>query len=258
MKHNYQERKDNRIAFARAQASKQQKKSESSFDQAHRIGNATQGEPIKIGHHSEKRHRRDLERMDNAMRDSIEADKKADYYAEKADSIEHNRAISSDDPDALVKLRAQLEECEQKQAFMKQANKCVRKYDKAAYLKLPGATEADWLALNEGNSGGVRGYLHFELSNNNANINRLKKRIAVLEREEAITEDEQVIKGVTLRMNKEANRVQLIFPDIPPKPVRETLVRNGFRWCRSERAWQRHLNNAGRWAAKLFLEGYQP
>src|SRR5690606_278212 len=68
---------------------------------------------------------------------------------------------------------------------------------------------------------------------------------------------EKVVKGVTYIENVEANRVQLIFPGVPAKEVRERLKRAGFRWCRSEGAWQRHLNNAGIWAAKYFLEDYQ-
>ncbi len=41
------------------------------------------GQPILVGHHSEKRHRRDLEKSDNAMRRSVEATEKAGYYANR-------------------------------------------------------------------------------------------------------------------------------------------------------------------------------
>lgn len=51
-------------------------------------------EPIKVGHHSEKRHRRVIEQAQNNMRKSVEfADKveeqksKAEYWASKADTI---------------------------------------------------------------------------------------------------------------------------------------------------------------------------
>jgi hypothetical protein len=42
------------------------------------------GQPILVGHHSERRARRDVERMDSGMRKSIEEDKKSSYYAERA------------------------------------------------------------------------------------------------------------------------------------------------------------------------------
>lgn len=48
---------------------------------------AMAGTPILIGHHSEKRHRRELEKFDNRMRRSIEEDKKADHYKSRISSI---------------------------------------------------------------------------------------------------------------------------------------------------------------------------
>lgn len=42
------------------------------------------GQPILIGHHSEKRHRRDLDRSHNAMGKSVEHQKKAEHYEYKA------------------------------------------------------------------------------------------------------------------------------------------------------------------------------
>ena len=46
------------------------------------------GTPILIGHHSEKRHRRDLERIDNRIRRSIEETKKAEYYQGRVTHID--------------------------------------------------------------------------------------------------------------------------------------------------------------------------
>ncbi len=52
------------------------------------------GEPIKVGHHSEKRHRRIIEQAQNNMSKSVEYNNKAkdyesraDYWADKADTI---------------------------------------------------------------------------------------------------------------------------------------------------------------------------
>lgn len=43
------------------------------------------GEPIKVGHHSEKRHRALIERNQNRMRKAIEFDDKADDYERRAE-----------------------------------------------------------------------------------------------------------------------------------------------------------------------------
>lgn len=45
------------------------------------------GQPILVGHHSERRHRRDISRSDNAMRKSVEEFKKSEYYDYKATSL---------------------------------------------------------------------------------------------------------------------------------------------------------------------------
>lgn len=45
------------------------------------------GQPILVGHHSERRHRKDIERMDRNMQKSVEESKKAEYFADKASSL---------------------------------------------------------------------------------------------------------------------------------------------------------------------------
>ena len=48
------------------------------------------GQPILVGHHSEKRHRKDIERMDSNMRRSVEETEKADYFTNKSASLRHD------------------------------------------------------------------------------------------------------------------------------------------------------------------------
>jgi predicted RNase H-like nuclease (RuvC/YqgF family) len=45
------------------------------------------GQPILVGHHSERRHRRGLEKADNAMRKSVEESKKVEHYDYKVRSL---------------------------------------------------------------------------------------------------------------------------------------------------------------------------
>lgn len=56
------------------------------------------GTPILIGHHSEKRHRRDLEKIDNRIRKSIEEDKKAEHYRNRISSISWKLENQKNDP----------------------------------------------------------------------------------------------------------------------------------------------------------------
>lgn len=60
-------------------------RSENSFKSANAISSLIpMGQPILIGHHSEGRHRKDLNRIDTCIQKSIEEGKKANYFSEKS------------------------------------------------------------------------------------------------------------------------------------------------------------------------------
>ncbi len=216
------------------------------------------GQPILIGHHSEKRDRTYRQKIKNTYSKAIEASDKAAYYADKASTIENNKAIFSDDPNAIEKLDEKIDELVKLQEFMKVANKLIRKQDKEGFLKLEGTTEQQWQILNQKDCFENLGYAPFELTNNNANIRRLKLRREELKSKESLVTVSETIKGVRLVQNAEANRVQLIFPEQPSKETCLILSKKyNFHYCKLENAWRRHLNNAGFYAAKQFLEHYQ-
>jgi hypothetical protein len=88
------------------------------------------GQPILVGHHSEKRDRAFRARIHQHHRKGMEAYDKAREYARKAHASEKNRAISSDDPLAVIAMREKIAGAEKNQALMKAANKAIRKYAK--------------------------------------------------------------------------------------------------------------------------------
>ena len=88
--------------------------------------NIPSGQPILVGHHSEKRHRRVLECSWNALGKSVELERKADYYAAKAEAAEHNRAIYAEDDDAVENLTARVAALESLQERMKAANRIIK------------------------------------------------------------------------------------------------------------------------------------
>lgn len=194
------------------------------------------GQPILVGHHSEGRHRAAIKRADNAMRKSVEESKKAAYYRDKADGV-GSGGISSDDPDAVDKLGEKLAKAEALQEAMKARNVEWRKAGNKAGRQADGTWVDPPCAP-------------YQLSNNSANIKRMKDRIAQLERAAERETVESELQGVCkLVENAEENRVQLIFPGKPEADTRALLKSWGFRWSPSNGAWQRHLNNAGRFAA---------
>ena len=59
------------------------------------------GQPILVGHHSERRHRRDLDRIHRNLERAMEAEKTAKELAYRAAAV-GTGGISSDDPDAIA------------------------------------------------------------------------------------------------------------------------------------------------------------
>jgi hypothetical protein len=250
-------------------ARKNRKEAEQRFGTAREIGSHIPfGQPILVGHHSEKRHRADAARIDNNMRKGVEATDKASYYAEKAANV-GTGGISSDDPEAIDKLREKLAGLEQAQATMKDANKICKSKKLTEEQKASGLVElgikpdqAGRLITGENNYGRP-GFPAYSLSNNNANIRRLKERIeqleqrdkvrAVMEEEHDTPNPERQYGEITYRDNYEMNRVQLLFPGKPDAATRVLLKQHGFRWSPSEEAWQRQLTGNGQYAARQVL-----
>ncbi len=113
----YAERKEARIDRLESRAAKAQAESTTAYKAAHSImEHIPPGQPILVGHHSEQRHRRDLDKIDRNMHKSMEADEKAGYYAARAEAAASNTAISSDDLEAMEKLQAKLEGLQAEQA----------------------------------------------------------------------------------------------------------------------------------------------
>lgn len=184
------------------------------------------GQPILVGHHSEKGHRRLLDKIHNKYGKAMETQETADYYANKAESI-GTGGISSDDPDAIEKLANKLSMLVDRQKDMRKHNAEARAH------KLP------------------QPYAAYQLSNNNAVIRSVKIRIAQLtsRREMSVNLD---VSGAGWRLHeeKDENRIQFIFDGKPSEAVRTLLKSHGFRWSPTSGAWQTFLTNRGRYQAK--------
>lgn len=164
--------------------------------------------------------------------------------------------IMSDDKDALAKLTAKLEKLEAHQALMKAANAAVRMKDATkgdAKLRELGYTDDEIKQLRTPDFCGRVGYPDYEMKNNNANIRRIKERIAGLEKEaQRAAENTGPVKGdgYELVENTDLGRIQFVFGGKPDDDTRALLKENGFRWAPSQGAWQRMLNDNGRSAAE--------
>jgi hypothetical protein len=222
------------------------------------------GQPVLVGHHSEKRHRRDLAKCDRAMRTELDESEKAKSLAARAEAVGNGHAVSSDNPDATDELRAKLAKMEKSRDLKKAANKIVRRKkgtteEKAKELialfkgKLTEKTATEFLTVPD--FAGRLGFPSYELTNLGANIRRVKQRIAELEAEEARRADgggEDIEgEGFTVEQDDMDNRIRLSFDERLGKEMFKRVLREcGFRWSRKHEAFSRHLNDNGRWAVQ--------
>ena len=164
-------------------------------------------QPILTDHYSARRHRNDINKMDNAIRKSVAEDEKAEYYRNKLNNIDNEGVISSDDPKAIEKLEEKIKILEQQKEIVK-------------------ARDHEW----------------YELPYINADIRRLKDRIKELRELEEMNFQDIICTGGKVIQNKEINRIQILFDDKPNDDIRVILKHHGFKWARSQGAWQRLFN----------------
>lgn len=170
------------------------------------------------------------------------------------------RPIRSDEADAIEQLQAKIEAAEKDQAMMKTTNKIIRSKkmsdaEKAAKIDDLGLSKELLMYFRQAGEGKFPSY---RLTNNNANIRRMKARIVQLETEAARPEAEDregTIEGtpVTIAENKDEGRIQLFFDGKPPQAIIDLLGNRGFNWSRANEAWQRLLNDNTRRAVDAIL-----
>ena len=160
--------------------------------------------------------------------------------------------ISADDDLAVEKLTKKLEGMESQQAMMKAVNAYYRKHKTLEGCpeltaeqveKVKASMSQDWRK-------DPVPFPSYLLTNNNANIRRVRQRIEELSHKAEFVG--WTFPGGEAKVNEAENRLQLIFADKPDADTRQALKSEGFKWAPSQGAWQRQLNqNAIRAAARL-------
>ena len=162
-----------------------------------------------------------------------------------------NRVISSDDPNAIQKLQDKLEMCEKSQKYMKEVNAYYRK--NGTCEGFPGMEAARAARLDESvrqaYSWDKQPFPSYALTNNSAEIRRLKQRIEKLTVNQEVGFVGWTFDGGEVVANSEENRLQILFDEKPDEQKRSALKGNGFKWSPSQGAWQRQLNDNAIYAA---------
>ena len=235
----YQERKEQKIIALEQKARKNKILASQESSRARDMGSVIPlGQPILVGHHSEKVHRRLLERIDAKYRKSIEADGKAAYYEARAEAAETNHSISGDDAEAVNRYKAKLEKLEAEQERMKAVNKAWKQGNEALYSL--GLTDDEITKIKRSMpSYEKKPYPAWALSNNSAEIRRVKDKLEELSKLDKMEAESVKFTGGEIRINLEINRIQFIFDEIPAPEIRKLLKTHGFKWSPTESAWQR-------------------
>lgn len=199
---------------------------------------------------------------DKALTEYVEWSKKAQQRLAKqfaAPEDPMQAPIRTGESGAVEILEAKIAKLEENQSLMKAANAAIRKHAKAgkdaqiAALAELGFNQALAAAMVAPGKFGGDGFVSFELTNNSANIRRLKDQLAKAQKLAAATTTENEVNGVRIVDNVEDDRLQLFFPvDRVPRPVYDQLKSHGFRWTPSVGCFQAYRGgNANYWAKQI-------
>ena len=261
-----------RLEAKRARAEELAAKAQARSDAAEKAARTTMdgiplGQPILVGHHSEKRHRRDIARIDNNLRKASEEAKKAEYYRRKAENV-GEQGISSEDPDALQKLEEKKRGLETRREGIKAVNAAWRRAKKPNW-----DDAAAWVEIAEGLSDEIKPLVvegletcqvwripgqppfpSYSLSNLSANIRTVSKRIEELARLDVRPCNVEFGAGPGWKVyaDDSESRVCVEFDTRQPKEVIQERLR-GWKWSRRFSRWQRQDTANGIAAARALV-----
>lgn len=159
--------------------------------------------------------------------------------------------ISREDPNAIEKLTEKLEECERFQDTMKEVNAYYRKNGTIVGCPCLNEKQADILdeSMRRRYPMHTQPYPSYALTNNSAEIRRIKKRIEELSQDKELGFVGWEFEGGEAVVNDELCRLQLVFDEKPNEEQIYKLKLNGFKWSPTNHAWQRQLNRSAIYAA---------
>lgn len=250
MSNHYEEKLEAKRERFLARAEAKEQESNRRFQSAHdRASIIPLGQPI---HGS--RDRKIREKISNQYDKSFELQKEADQLRERSATI-GTGGISSDDPEAIDKLTTKLQKLEEWQVLMKKINAIVRKKTtkeaaKITQLKELGLSDKAIKATFEPDCFGYVGFAPYQLTNNSAEIRRLKKRIESLDNLRSLDDIETDYGHFIFKRDIEDNRYCFIFEGKPHQDVRTILKNNSFVWSPQREAWVRKISGSANYASK--------
>lgn len=247
-----QEAKRERLERAAARA---QEEAGRAFDRAHAATEGIPfGQPILVGHHSEKRHRGALARADRAGRKGCELMEKSRELASRAEAV-GTGGISSDDPDAIGKLDEKRTDLEVRRDNMKKANAYFKAHKTLEGCDVPAEIIAEGLSnMKAWGSVYASPFPPYALTNIGARIRDAQKRATRIEKVAAIPAGEERVGVATITTDPADNRVSISFPDRLSRDDYKRVRSAGFVWSPTRNAFTRKLGNNAIWQARQLAE----
>lgn len=224
---------ERRAELRREWAAKRASKANAAFKAAHDLAEMIPfGQPILVGHHSEKHARADAKRIENGMRSGVESQRMAVRHERKAATIESRlkRTIFSDDENAAENLQKRIADRERIVEGMKFVNKAHAKFIKTGVMP-EGVSDSEAEKIRNykpAYSWEPHPYPPYALTNLRNQIAADRKRLAMVEqmanRAAAASQSDS---GVLIEGNE---FVRVTFAEKPAREILGELKAAGFRW----------------------------
>lgn len=234
------ERLERKAERRREWADKAQARSQAAFGSAGKLADQIpMGQPILVGHHSERHARRDAERIRAGMDRGCEEASKAQHHEQAAAGLEAQLegSIYSDDVDAVAALEARaavrLAEVERCKAVNKAWRKCKGTHaERLAQLVVQGVLpeeEARAVAGHMARCSWIdQPYPTYHVSNLRARVRADRERIATVRAQANRAAQAEAAGGVVMHLAGEWCSVT--FAERPEREVLDALKAAGFRW----------------------------
>lgn len=227
------ERMEQRLTRREEWTQKRGASARAAFDAAHTMGEAIPfGQPILVGHHSEKRDRNYRARIDAKITRGVTDTRMAERHSNKAHGIARqlDQSVFSDDADAIERLRERIADREAERDRIKAFNASCRKGspDESILTERERADIATTRRVVSYQLSTGGGFPRYVLTNLGAAIRKDKERIADIERREKRTAEAKDNGGVTVRVADDYCTVT--FAEKPEREIINALKAAGFHW----------------------------
>lgn len=195
--------------------------------------------------------RKNQKALDMERKRSEERNAYLDKFLKRAKNKLHPKTVTDQD-DPVQFYQNKIDELEQLRDMMKSINKIIRskrlsEEQKIEQIMAKGLPRQRAEELLKPDFAGRIGFAPYQLQNLGARIRDSRKHMerAIVEQTQRVDDDRETRfddLDLTVYENTDADRLQLIFDNIPTPEMRQKLKSNGWRWSPRNKAWQRKLN----------------